>query len=329
MSLVNDVLRNLETSPLTERMGQADFARFSTVYKSEDKATIPYVRWVLLLVLAVMAAALLHRYMQPVPVVITEKPIEIPAVINNEALMMDTEDPTKPLDPIEAEVLQPAVATEIASVLKAKSEPVWQQDTVNPVVVMPAEIIPEENQLANSANVEAKEEKTESVESYNRIARVESGEEYYQLALAAFNKQRYSQALSWLKQAIAVKNAEHFIALKARVLIVMKDAAGFRAWQQQNSQLNSTEWLQLIAAGYQKLGNLQASNTFYKALAKAEPEVYQWSLAMAINYQRQDNTAEAVQLYQTLRANPQLNTKQRQWVIQQLRHLQAGQQGNS
>jgi len=323
MSLVNDVLRNLESAPLTEQMDRADFAGFSSVYKTQHNVIRPYARWALYLAIILITGIYGYKYFQtsvmpsppsalinPESRVVVEQVIEAPEITPKENTV-EVQQQVEPIVGLSSEV-------EPAFVAETRIETLSVQPAVKEEILAPLE------------NEEVPDiEQAEVVDSYNVIEKVATGEEYYQLALTAYQQKHYQDALSWLEQALSVQSAERFISLKARVLILMNDLKAFKNWQQQNKELNTPEWLQLVAAGYQKLADYQVSNRFYQALAKTDPSAYQWKLAMAINYQRQSKNDLAIALYQNLRKNSQLNSKQRQWVDQQLRYMQSVQQGNN
>jgi len=304
MSLVNDVLRDLERNRLKER----DIAQLVSAYKA-PLANQPgmsgrrYV-WPVIATLLVIAGYYSLRYYQSWQDAEFERLLSI-AEAEHAAQLVVTEYPP------EDEAHSEEVLQDLDLQQTELNEPEPQVE-IRPQLITPAQVIEP-----------AKLVETTPPESYSLIEKVESGEEFYQLALNAFRNQSYTDALSLLNKALAVQEKPHYVSLKARAYIELGDHSSFQQLQQQYASFDSKEWLQLMAAGYQQLDDYQRSNEFYLKLLSADPKSIQWRLALAMNHQRMGNQQQALSQYQQLEQHPGLNIRQMQWVRKQLQLLQS------
>jgi tetratricopeptide (TPR) repeat protein len=316
MSLVNDVLRDLERNRLKER----EIAQLVSAYKAplENQPGMTGRRylWPVIATLLVIAGYYSLRYYQSWQEEEFERLLSIAEPEHAAKLVVTeysqedeahSEEVLQDLDLQQAELNEPEPQVEI------RSQVITPAQVTAPInVTEPAQVIEP-----------AKLEEPAPPESYSLIEKVESGEEFYQLALNAFRNQSYTDALSLLNKALAVQEKPHYVSLKARVYIELSDHSSFQQLQQQYASFDSKEWLQLMAAGYQQLDDYQRSNEFYLKLLAAEPKSIQWRLALAMNHQRMGNQQQALSQYQQLEQHPGLNIRQMQWVRQQLQLLQS------
>lgn len=305
MSLVNDVLRDLESNRIKER----EFAHVLSAYKipqhdSGNPLRKSLLNGVLLLSLVVTGYYAVRQYQAFQQqqqfeafqlLTSTDEVNTIPAANESAANAAHGFEVLADLHPEQVEQTDKGAPSDLAEVIEVQAQ-----------AVIPADL----------------PEKKSTKKSYNLIEKVENGDQFYQLALNAFRNKAYQDALPLLNKAIAIKALPHYISLQARLYIESKDRQAFTQLQTRHSHFESQQWLQLMAAGYQKLSDYPSSNNFYLKLLQADPQNIQWRLAIAMNHQRMGNQQQALSHYRKLHQYSGLSSKQNQWIQLQLKLLE-------
>lgn len=307
MSLVNDVLRDLENQP-------------KTAFSNIDINAVPLAaktnitRWV-------RSALLISIIVSLTLVVWKTFFVSVPgseSVPKSEHGAMPIAH-VVPIAPAQAFEAQPAEMEKTVDAL-----PIIQEAPVN----QEAPVIPVEqlNPVTKAQSSKAKPSKVQQPEKekIDRQAKVipsAIGREEYQLAIKAYQKGRLTEALNWTEQALSHDVRDEYIVMKARLLMEQKDRAGFLRWVKMNRRIDHDNWMRLVAPGLQILGFYEESNRYYQRLIEDSPENIQWRLAAALNYSRMGDLEKTKAIYQSLINSPYSNTQQKAWLNSQVQKI--------
>ena len=148
-----------------------------------------------------------------------------------------------------------------------------------------------------------------------------AGFKHYQLALRAY-KQKYSEvALTWINLALSEEPKEKYLRLKVRIL--MQQGLGNEIYTLAIEQANNTNlsWFELIAPSLQMYAFYELSNKYYAELIKQQPNETKWQLAMALNYSKLGKKDRTIAMYQNLLTSTLLTYRQKKWITSRLEKM--------
>lgn len=148
-----------------------------------------------------------------------------------------------------------------------------------------------------------------------------AGFKHYQLALRAY-KQKYSEvALTWINLALSEEPKEEYLRLKVRIL--MQQGLGSEIYTLAIEQANNTNlsWFELIAPSLQMYAFYELSNKYYAELIKQQPNETKWQLAMALNYSKLGRNDRTIAMYQNLLTSTLLTYRQKKWITSRLEKM--------
>ena len=148
-----------------------------------------------------------------------------------------------------------------------------------------------------------------------------AGFKHYQLALRAY-KQKYSEvALTWINLALSKEPKEEYLRLKVRIL--MQQGLGNEIYTLAIEQANNTNlsWFELIAPSLQMYAFYELSNKYYAELIKQQPNETKWQLAMALNYSKLGKKDRTIAMYQNLLTSTLLTYRQKKWITSRLEKM--------
>ena len=148
-----------------------------------------------------------------------------------------------------------------------------------------------------------------------------AGFKHYQLALRAY-KQKYSEvALTWINLALSEEPKEEYLRLKVRIL--MQQGLGSEIYTLAIEQANNTNlsWFELIAPSLQMYSFYELSNKYYAELIKQQPNETKWQLAMALNYSKLGRNDRTIAMYQNLLTSTLLTYRQKKWITSRLEKM--------
>jgi len=148
-----------------------------------------------------------------------------------------------------------------------------------------------------------------------------AGFKHYQLALRAY-KQKYSEvALTWINLALSEEPKEEYLRLKVRIL--MQQGLGNEIYTLAIEQANNTHlsWFELIAPSLQMYSFYELSNRYYAELIKQQPNETKWQLAMALNYSKLGKKDKTIAMYQNLLTSTLLTYRQKKWITSRLEKM--------
>ena len=148
-----------------------------------------------------------------------------------------------------------------------------------------------------------------------------AGFKHYQLALRAY-KQKYSEvALTWINLALSEEPKEEYLRLKVRIL--MQQGLGNEIYTLAIEQANNTHlsWFELIAPSLQMYSFYELSNRYYAELIKQQPNETKWQLAMALNFSKLGKKDKTIAMYQNLLTSTLLTYRQKKWITSRLEKM--------
>jgi hypothetical protein len=166
--------------------------------------------------------------------------------------------------------------------------------------------IPVDNSLAEEANIT-------SVKN--------AGFKHYQLALRAYKQKHSEVALTWVNLAISEEPKEEYLRLKVRIL--MQQGLGNEIYKLAIEQTNNTNlsWFELIAPSLQMYSFYELSNKYYTELINQQPNETKWQLAMALNYSKLGRDNRTIAIYQSLLKSALLTNRQKKWITSRLEKM--------
>ncbi len=305
MSLVNDVLRQLDQRQAsTEQVMPLQALQVEAVNNTRVS-----IQPILALIAVLLVAILLLQlfYPQPISKLLFSASLPAEQKIEAEELALTAVDkrvedkPTNIL-PATLEATENKTKKVLAAPEATGAETTVAETTVANTIPVPIEI---QAPAVNQTN----------------IKRIEIlGLKDYQLALRAYKNKQSAKAMNWIDQAIAEKNEEKYLILKARIFIQKKDGNGLQQFVLSQS-LNSLDWFRHVAPGLQMFGFYRLSNQYYSQLAEHQPQQAMWQLAMALNYSKLGLNNKSNTLYQSLSDSSILSKQQKKWVDYQIKRM--------
>ncbi len=146
-------------------------------------------------------------------------------------------------------------------------------------------------------------------------------ENQYQAALRFFIDGNIIESNRIIKQVLESRVKDEYLGLQARIYIKQNDANSFYELVKQNPNSNSIDWYKLVAPGLQLFSYYQLSNQYYYSLANIEPQQISWQLAIALNYLRLDKEDKALTIYHNLYQSEQTSNRQKQWLKNKMKRL--------
>ena len=335
MSLVNDVLRQLETNnsqpykgmplqPLmaTERVERNKWIHFSFL------ALIVFLLIIIFVQVFYKNSALLEvsgydvvaplqtkntapeltRIVAP-EITHTMAPVSKPSAMKNELLQTlpnaataaSLEQRVENTDPLVSDFLQHESAKN-----KPLKKEIVNKKTVQHEALNQVSTISVDNSLSEEVNITTVKN---------------AGFKHYQLALRAY-KQKYSEvALTWINLALSEEPKEEYLRLKVRIL--MQQGLGNEIYTLAIEQANNTNlsWFELIAPSLQMYAFYELSNKYYAELIKQQPNETKWQLAMALNYSKLGKKDRTIAMYQNLLTSTLLTYRQKKWITSRLEKM--------
>ena len=335
MSLVNDVLRQLETNnsqpykgmPLQPLMATETVERNKWIHFS-FLALIVFLLIIISVQVFYKNSALLEvsRYdvvapLQTKKIVPELTKIVVPEITHTMAAVSKPSAMKNELPetlPITAPIVSPEQRVENTETLvsdflqheSAKHKPL-KQESVNKESVQHEALnqilaISVDNSLSEEANITTVKN---------------AGFKHYQLALRAY-KQKYSEvALTWINLALSEEPKEEYLRLKVRIL--MQQGLGSEIYTLAIEQANNTNlsWFELIAPSLQMYSFYELSNKYYAELIKQQPNETKWQLAMALNYSKLGRNDRTIAMYQNLLTSTLLTYRQKKWITSRLEKM--------
>lgn len=340
MSLVNDVLRQLETNNSQPYKGMPLQPLMAT-------ETVERNKWIHFSFLALIVFLLII--------------ISVQVFYENSALLgVSGYDVVAPLQTknITPELTR-IVAPEITQTMAPVSKPSSMKNELPETLPITAPIVSPEQRVENtetlvsdflqhesakqkplkqeSVNKESVNKKPVQQEALNQISTISvdnslseeanittvknTGFKHYQLALRAY-KQKYSEvALTWINLALSEEPKEKYLRFKVRIL--MQQGLGNEIYTLATEQANNTSlsWFELIAPSLQMYAFYELSNRYYAELIKQQPNETKWQLAMALNYSKLGKKDKTIAMYQNLLTSTLLTYRQKKWITSRLEKM--------
>lgn len=340
MSLVNDVLRQLETNNSQPYKGMPLQPLMAT-------ETVERNKWIHFSFLALIVFLLII--------------ISVQVFYKNSALLevsrYDVVTPlqTKKIAPELTKIVVPEITQTMAPVSKSSSMKNELPETlpiITPIVLpeqrventeilvsdfLQHESAKQEPLKQESVNKESVNKEPVQHEALNQISTISvdnslseeanittvknAGFKHYQLALRAY-KQKYSEvALTWINLALSEEPKEKYLRLKVRIL--MQQGLGNEIYTLAIEQANNTNlsWFELIAPSLQMYSFYELSNKYYAELIKQQPNETKWQLAMALNYSKLGKKDRTIAMYQNLLTSTLLTYRQKKWITSRLEKM--------
>lgn len=147
------------------------------------------------------------------------------------------------------------------------------------------------------------------------------GFKQYQLALRAYKQKQSLTALSWINLAIKEEKKEEYLRLKVRVLMQKGDGVAVQRFVLEQRDNTSLTWFELIAPSLQMYSYYELSNKYYAELVKQQPNEVKWQLAMALNLSKLGLDQETYSIYKNLLKSSLLTYKQQKWIASRLERM--------
>lgn len=324
MSLVNDVLRQLDQRQAsTEQVMPLQALQVEAV--NNAKVSIQHI---LVLIALILVATLLVQlfYQQPIskllfpPSAPVEKKTEtqvLPAELKGIGLAMKEIESLDDIRASDFSIVDKPVVDKVVKIQKAEVETIKAE--VIEVKTAEVKVAAAKKTVLNT--LPAPIEIQAPTVNQTNIKRIEiPGLKDYQLALRAYKNKQSAKAMNWVDQAIAEKNEEKYLILKARIFIQKKDGDGLQQFVLAQS-LNSLDWFRHVAPGLQMFGFYRLSNQYYSQLVEHQPQQAMWQLAMALNYSKLGLNNKSNTLYQSLSDSSILSKQQKKWVDYQIKRM--------
>jgi len=325
MSLINDVLRQLDSKP----NGSAEISSILPSALITENNEQSKVR----LVIAAAGILLLLIYISQL---MLGRPLFSSAINSPEVTSLQTKHPktiaAKIIVPqimtpkvVAAKVVIPEVLTTnvvplkvtsfniignkdvalLGTVSLATSEKVASASEAEDIIKSPAE--PSTNQLSEAVVISVQEQSWEEKE--------------YQIALRHFIDGNITESNRIIKHVLESSATSEYLGLQARIYIKLDDASSFYDLVKQHPENNNIDWYKLVAPGLQLFSYYDLSNQYYDELVKIEPKEIRWQLAIALNHLRLDKEDKALAIYHKLYQSKQTSNRQKQWLKNKIKRL--------
>jgi hypothetical protein len=146
----------------------------------------------------------------------------------------------------------------------------------------------------------------------------------YQLALRAYKRKQAATALSWIDLALAQEEKDEYLRLKVRILMQRDDGDALYRFVLEQGNRTSLAWFQLIAPSLQMYSYYDLSNKYYSELIKQQPHETKWQLAMALNYSKLGLNDKTYSIYKNLLSSSLITYKQQKWIASRLERMEQG-----
>jgi hypothetical protein len=150
------------------------------------------------------------------------------------------------------------------------------------------------------------------------------GFKQYQLALRAYKRKQATIALSWIDLALAQEEKDEYLRLKVRILMQKDDGDALYRFVIEQGNRTSLAWFQLIAPSLQMYSYYDLSNKYYSELIKQQPNEAKWQLAMALNYSKLGLNDKTYSIYKNLLSSSLITYKQQKWIASRLERMEQG-----
>lgn len=305
MSLVNDVLRQLDSS--SEKPNKAlplhPLVADEPVRKKQIlRILFPIVIGFLLLVL------LLQTFYK-------ESIFDIFMTAKSPELQQEVIVASNAADKAELRTADQTVRKESKNIEKESSEVKNKEQAVEkPLVNKAAKQIQAESEVQEPVKVgEFQPAKIKTIEN--------PGFKEYQLALRSYKNKQNKSALAWIDLAIVERKKSEYLRLKIRILSQLGNSEELRKFVLANKDHTDIEWFELVAPSLQMHGFYELSNNYYAELVMQQPNEVKWRLAMALNYSKLGLNKQTYSIYKNLLESNLLTNKQKQWIASRLERM--------
>ena len=317
MSLVNDVLRQLDTTSSKPYPSMPLHAL--AVDKAEQRNNLLNVSFIILVALLLMVLIVQVFYKQPLLDVFSmndQPALEVPenVVVQKEMIV----DHYQTEDSIEDEILVAEVVQTVAEV-NLKTE-LGKSIVINekPIksIKEPVNALNEKDSNVNTS-IKTNDYQKADIKVVENI-----GFKQYQLALKSYKQKKTLMALSWIDLAIAAEKKDEYLRLKVRILLQKGDREELHRFVLGQTEVTNLAWFQLIAPSLQMHSYYELSNKYYSELIKLQPNEVKWQLAMALNFSNLELEQETYSIYRNLLNSSLLNYKQQKWIASRLERME-------
>ena len=358
MSLVNDVLRQLETNPSQPYKRMRLQPLVATGIAEKNNRIHIFFLAVIAVLLIIISLQVFSR--NSVILDVNGHDVIAPIQLKNmtpELTNIIVPEFTSVVDPEKAKIMarvskMPIVKSEMSEILpitasivspeqKAENTEVLVSDYLQQVPekfqAIKQEAVNQEAVNQEAVNQEAVNQEAEQYEPLNKITTKSidsslteeanittvksAGFKHYQLALRAYQEKDSKVALTWINLALSEESKEKYLRLKVRIL--MQQGLGNEIYKLAIEQANNTSlsWFELIAPSLQMYSFHELSNKYYSELIKQQPNETKWQLAMALNYSKLGRNDRTSAIYKNLLASTLLTYRQKKWITSRLEKM--------
>lgn len=325
MSLVNDVLRQLETNssqpykgmPLQPLMATESVERNKWIHFS-FLALIVFLLIIITLQVFYKNSAMFevggHDVVAP----------ELTKIVAPELTRMDVPEITKIIAPVSK---PPSMKNELPESLPITAPIVLPKQRIEKTEDLASDLLQHKSLKHESVKHETVSKKPTSpvdnslAEEANITSVKNAGFKHYQLALRAYKQKHSEAALTWVNLALSEEPKEEYLRLKVRIL--MQQGLGNEIYKLAIEQANNTNlsWFELIAPSLQMYSFYELSNKYYAELITQQPNETKWQLAMALNYSKLGKNDRTIAIYQNLLQSTLLTYRQKKWITSRLENM--------
>jgi len=305
MSLINDVLRQLDSKP-SSNAGMHSILPSALITENNEQSKTRFVIAAagILLLLVYISQLMLGRPLFSSPAIAAKTDIPevlttniVPLKVTNLNIISDKESAL--LDDI-------SLPAKDKVVIDNKTETSIVEDN-EAAAINKSSLVPSTNQLSEPVVISIQEERWEEIE--------------YQTALRHFIGGNIAESDRIIKRVLKSSITNEYLGLQARIYIKQEDASAFYELVKQHPDNNDIDWYKLVAPGLQLFSYYHLSNQYYYSLIKVEPEEIRWQLAIALNHIRLDKEDKALAIYNKLYQSKQTSNRQKQWLGNKIKRL--------
>ena len=315
MSLINDVLRQLDSKP-SSNAGMHSILPSALITENNEQSKTRFVIAAagILLLLVYISQLMLGRPLFSSPAIAAKT--DIPEVLTTNIVIPEVL--TTNIVPLKVTNLniisdkESALLDDIS--LPATDKVVIDNKTENSIVedneaaaINKSSLAPSTNQLSGPVVISIQEERWEEIE--------------YQTALRHFIGGNIAESDRIIKRVLKSSITNEYLGLQARIYIKQEDASAFYELVKQHPDNNDIDWYKLVAPGLQLFSYYHLSNQYYYSLIKVEPGEIRWQLAIALNHIRLDKEDKALAIYNKLYQSKQTSNRQKQWLGNKIKRL--------
>jgi len=305
MSLINDVLRQLDSKP-SSNAGMHSILPSALITENNEQSKTRFVIAAagILLLLVYISQLMLGRPLFSSPAIAAKTDIPevlttniVPLKVTNLNIISDKESAL--LDDI-------SLPAKDKVVIDNKTETSIVEDN-EAAAINKSSLVPSTNQLSEPVVISIQEERWEEIE--------------YQTALRHFIGGNIAESDRIIKRVLKSSITNEYLGLQARIYIKQEDASAFYELVKQHPDNNDIDWYKLVAPGLQLFSYYHLSNQYYYSLIKVEPGEIRWQLAIALNHIRLDKEDKALAIYNKLYQSKQTSNRQKQWLGNKIKRL--------